>query len=110
MSCVFMTGFLVNKKAADTGKKMEFQEANPITAEKHNLEKTDDGGHIYKMLVIHIFIMTFITFAYIFLRYYVTSINEIWVLLFVILFLVYATFFDFFNDFGFFIGKLVFKT
>lgn len=107
LASVFMTGMVVNQRAAEQGITLEYKEINPAAAEEHNLEEHPQSRVIYTMMIKHIVIMCIIICAYIYLRYNMISERGLWQLGFMIVFLLYTTSYDFFGNFGLYLGRLI---
>lgn len=109
-----ITNALVMQKAKVENIKIEIVEVNPVAEKVHNLEgaKTPEQkikfNKILQALWIHSMILALITTWILWVRFHIKNKKELIGYLFVMVYLFIFFGNDFFNDFGFLIGKLLF--
>lgn len=108
VGAIVITNMMVYEKAEVTNKPIMMKEVNPVAAEVHNLEQHEDSTRLYAMFLRAALIWALMIFIFIYLRIKVYTDQTLFLLVFVIIIWMIATGMDFFNNFGFFIGKILF--
>lgn len=112
---VISTGLIV-EKAADTIReyedpefKVELYEANPIAASNADLKTSEKVQTAFKLLVINFYVWLIVFMGYIYLRLNVYTMKGLASMFALILFFFVTTGYDFFNDMGYTIGKMLWQ-
>ncbi len=100
---IFLTNMMVAKETPD----LILKEVNAIQSEIGNYELHPDADRLMRALMIQFVIWLFMLFSYIYYRLILWQDIHLIIFLTVVLFYVMATGFDFFNNFGYLIGKMI---
>lgn len=103
IGALLITNALVMKNPNKT-----IKEANPITSKTHNLESTNNLPQ-YFGIIFHIIILTIMITYYTLLRNNIKTNKEYTTYLTVIIILGTFLTYDFLNDLGYYIGKIIFR-
>jgi len=101
---VALTNVLLIKQQPDT----VLSEANPIQAKAHGYEQHPQYSTLIKALLYQSFLWSIMLFFYIYYRRRVYTEKQMWVMLFYVSFYFSVCGADFFNDFGYWLGRLMF--
>jgi len=82
-------------------------EANPVAAETHGFETHDNNKQLFSGIMLHMFAWGLFLVYFLYSRYYVYSMTSYWSLMFFVVVAFTVLFLDFVNDFGYWIGKMV---
>lgn len=82
-------------------------EANPITAKNYNYKTNNEGKYVMTAFMFHCLIWIIIISYYLYNRFHITTKQELTIFTgYIIIYLIILGL-DFFNDFGYLIGKLI---
>ena len=99
---------LTNMMAMEAKPDMVVMEVNPYMAEQLDLEPHPEANQLYKSIITQAFFLGIMLFFYVNTRRTIlTEAGLRWLITFVFFYLIFFAW-DFFNDFGFFIGRLIF--
>lgn len=104
----FGASFLTTMLAVEKKPEMIIVEANPVIAEQGNYELSMDSTNQMKMFIVLALVWSSILFVYVFSRMRIYKEWQLYLMLFCVLYYFIGCGRDFFNNFGFFIGKLMF--
>lgn len=104
---ITITNAMVVKSAPSPGD-ITFIEANPVVAEAYDLKTTPEANNLFKKMLIHFSIWFLLLGCYVYLRRTIFTEAGLTVLSTIVLgyFIIYG--WDFFNDFGYWIGRVMF--
>lgn len=100
---VVMTNALVVRDNPD----LVLQEANQVQSDLNDYKQHPDGADFMKALMIQSVMWAVLLTFYIYSRMHMYRHQDFWFTLFIVMFYFYLIYWDFFNDFGFFIGKII---
>lgn len=86
---------------------MKFLEANPTQSKLNNYEQHPKGNEFMKALFFQSLMWAGFLTLYIYARMHIVRYWDFWTLGFIVLFYFYLIYWDFFNDLGYFIGKII---
>ena len=107
MGAVFVTNMLVEKNAPEDAGELVFYEANPVVAETNNLQVHKDSKPVFTGLLLHVFVYLMLLMFYIISRVNCHKKKHLIKMAFLALTVFSVWGFDFFNDFGFLVGKIL---
>lgn len=84
-------------------------EANTIQAEAHGYEQHPQASSLIKALVYQAFLWALLLFCYIYYRRRVYNEKQMWVMLGIVSFYFMLCGIDFFNNYGYYIGRMMFS-
>ena len=111
---LFITNVLVvreNEQLVDLGviESWEIVEANPVQAEINDYKTTDEAQSHFKSWLIFLVYWSIMTFVYILIRKTFYTEFGFYFMMFFVLFYLLVLGSDFFNNLGYYIGKLAFS-
>ena len=101
---VIITNMLVVRENPD----VEIQEANAIQAELNDYKQHVDGQTVMMAIFIQAIMWGVLLFVYLYHRITIGTYKEMLLMCFIVLFYLYLISFDFINDFGYLLGKLIY--
>ena len=85
-----------------------FVEANPVMGESRGFQVSPQAKEIMLSFIIQMGFWGVFVFWYVYTRYHVFTMSGLWQITFSIIFAFMILYFDFVNDFGYWIGKIIF--
>lgn len=115
MSILMITGILFNIGAMvithalvlENNPNKVFTESNPFYAKFNNLKENEIANVKFTSFVFQISIYVFLLLALLYNRYHISSKKEMYLLLAVTIFVAVSWGYDFANDLGYWIGKMI---
>jgi len=83
-------------------------EANKAQSDLNGYEQHPEGDAFIKSLLIQSGLWAALLSIYIYTRMHMYRHRDFWITLFVVMFYFYMLYWDFFNDLGWFIGKIIY--
>lgn len=99
------TNFMAVKKEPD----VEVMEVNPNTAKAYDLEPHPESQQLWGKLVTYAFFLLILLGTYIYYRRNVFTEEGLFILIVFVVFFLLIYSWDFFNDFGYWLGKIIFS-
>lgn len=104
VGAMVITNALVVKETPDKN----FYEANPIQADVNNFKTTDDAKYWFMGFYVNFVIWALLIGWYVYMRFNIITFNLFYMMAGVIIFYLVGTGLDFFHDFGFWIGTILY--
>ena len=105
---LMMTNVMVMKEAAEEDKVVELLEANPVMAKTGGYEQHPDGLQFMKVIIRFAVTWSILAFFYIHYRRTVYTEQGLNMMIFLLAYYVAMLGYDFFNNFGYLIGRIIF--
>ena len=104
----FGASFLTTMLAVEKKPEMIIVEANQVIAERGNYELSVDSTNQMRIFIILALVWSAILFVYVFFRMRIYKEWQLYLMLFCVLYYFIGCGSDFFNNFGYFVGKVLF--
>jgi ABC-type multidrug transport system permease subunit len=105
---VVTTNILIVDNAVQQGMEVSFAEANKAQSEIHDYEPHPDGSRLIKALLVQALMWAVLLFCYLYFRTRVFDERTLYIMLFAVCFYFVVIGIDFFNNFGYYIAKVMF--
>ena len=105
---LMMTNVMVMKEAAAVDEVIVLKEANPAMAQAGGYEQHPDGLQFMKVIIRFAVMWSILAFCYIHYRRTVYTEQALGMMMFLLAYYVALLGYDFFNNFGYLVGKVIF--
>ena len=103
----FGTALVTNALVVKVEPETKFMEANTIQVDINDYEEHPEGKRFMTMLLVQSLLWAILLFGYIHSRMVIYKNSELLIMMFILIFYTYLIYYDFVNDFGYYLGTVI---